>query len=65
MNKKVLQVRTDQGKYPIIIGNNTVLDLGIYLKPFLINKRVFVITSNKVIKIYKKKTIKNSKKKQY
>ena len=62
MNKKVLQVRTDQGKYPIIIGNNTILDLGIYLKPFLINKRVFVITSNKVIKIYKKKLLRILKK---
>ena len=57
MNKKILKVITPQGKYPIIIGNNIILDLGTYLKPILNNKRVFIITSRKIIKIYEKKLL--------
>ena len=57
MNKKILKVITPQGKYPIIIGHNIILDLGTYLKPILNNKRVFIITSRKIIKIYEKKLL--------
>jgi len=57
MNKKVLKVTTPQGKYPIIIGHNIIADIGTYLKPILKNNRVFIVTSKKVIKIYKKKLL--------
>ena len=57
MNKKVLTVTTPQGKYPIIIGHNVIADIGTYLKPILKNNRVFIVTSKKVIKIYKKKLL--------
>ncbi len=58
MNKKVLKVTTPQGKYPIIIGHNIILDMAKYLNPILNNNRVFIVTSRKVIKIYKKKILK-------
>ena len=57
MNKKVLKVVTPQGKYPIIIGHNAIADIGTHLKPILKNNRVFIVTSKKVIKIYKKKLL--------
>ena len=57
MNKKVLKVITPQGQYPIIIGHNVIADIGTYLKPILKNNRVFIVTSKKVIKIYKKKLL--------
>ena len=57
MDKKVLKVITPQGKYPIIIGHNIIADIGTYLKPILNNNRVFIVTSRKVIKIYKNKLL--------
>ncbi len=57
MNKKILNVKTSQGQYPIIIGNNTIKDIAKYLKPILNNDRVFIIASKKVIKIYKRKLL--------
>tara|TARA_B100001250_G_scaffold398126_1_gene405992 strand:- start:18 stop:1127 length:1110 start_codon:yes stop_codon:yes gene_type:complete len=57
MNKKFLKVVTPQGKYSIIIGHNTIANIGIYLKPILKNDRVFIITSKRIIKIYKKKLL--------
>ena len=57
MNNKILKVKTSLGKYPIIIGHNIFADLGKYLKPILNNNRVFIVTSRKVIKIYKKRLL--------
>ena len=57
MNKKILKIITPQGKYPIIIGHNIITNIGTYLKPILNNDRVFIVTSTKAIKIYKKKLL--------
>ena len=53
MKKKVLKIKTKQNSYPIIIGYNTLSKLGTYLKPYLINKRVFIITNKTVSALYK------------
>ena len=39
------------------LAKNIILDLGTYLKPILNNKRVFILTSRKIIKIYEKKLL--------
>ena len=57
MNKKILKVATSQGKYSIIIGHNTISDIGKYLKPILNNNRVFIISSRRIAKIYKGKLL--------
>ena len=43
MNKKILKVKTPQGQYSIIIGHNTIEDIGKHLKPIMSNNRVFII----------------------
>ena len=55
MNKKTLKINTNQNTYQIIIGKNTLSNLGKYLKPYLINKRVFIITNKTVSSLYSKK----------
>ena len=57
MNKKILKVKTPEGNYQIIVGHNTILNLGTYIKPVLKNKRVFIITGRTIIKIYRKKLL--------
>ena len=57
MNKKILKVKTPQGQYSIIIGHNTIEDIGKHLKPIMSNNRVFIIASKKVTELYKKKLL--------
>ena len=57
MNKKILKIKTPQGQYSIIVGHNTINDIGKYLKPVLNNNRVFIVASKKVIQIYKSKLL--------
>tara|TARA_B100000965_G_scaffold103242_1_gene85005 strand:- start:40 stop:1149 length:1110 start_codon:yes stop_codon:yes gene_type:complete len=58
MNNKILKVKTQQGTYPIIIGHNTIKEIGKYIKPIISNNRIFIISSKKVIEIYKTKLLK-------